>query len=168
MIESSSHNNHYYYVKKSKDSSIFISSYDDQIVEFSEETMNKLSPMINKLAEKSIQEAGGIQSNYYIVNIITGECPLCLDYIWNGPLRDVCKHVHAARIYSNYLKSHNHDEFVNNIKYELVTYFKNKQRVLPAPNKNSSIYNGSVEEAYQEIIYLYNLKGTFNIYLIFI
>ena len=115
--------------------------------------------MILKLAEKSIQEAGGIRSNYYIVNIITGECPLCLDYIWNGPLHDVCKHVHAARIYSNYLKSHNHDEFFENIKYEFVTYFKNKQRVLPTSNKNSTLYNGNIGKAYQEIIRLYNLQG---------
>ncbi len=53
MIESTNHSN-YYYVKQSKNSNIFISSYDDQIVEFSEEIMNKLSPMINKLAEKTI------------------------------------------------------------------------------------------------------------------
>ena len=127
MIKSTKQNN-YYYVKQSQDSNIFISSYDDKIVEFSNEIMNKLSPMLNKLAEKTIQEAGGIQSNYYVVNIITGECPLCLDYIWNGPLHDVCKHVHAARIYSNYLKSYNRDEFFENIKYEFVTYSKNPDK----------------------------------------
>ncbi|POG67659.1 hypothetical protein GLOIN_2v1481389 [Rhizophagus irregularis DAOM 181602=DAOM 197198] len=37
-----------------------------------------------------------------------------------------------------------------------VTYFKDKQRVLPSSNKNLLIYNGSV--AYQEIIRLYNLQ----------
>ncbi|CAB4469236.1 unnamed protein product [Rhizophagus irregularis] len=92
MVESTNHND-YYYVKQSKDSDVFISPYDDHIVEFTEETMNKLSPMINKLAEKAIQEASEIRSNYYIVNIVTGECPLCLDYIWNRSLRDVCKHM---------------------------------------------------------------------------
>ncbi|PKY38473.1 hypothetical protein RhiirA4_537325 [Rhizophagus irregularis] len=81
-----------------------------------------------------IQEAGGIRSNYYAVNIITGES--CLDYTWNGSFRDVCKHVHAV-----------------------LTYFKDKQRVLPSPNKNLLIYNGSVDIAYQEIIRLYNLQG---------
>jgi hypothetical protein len=158
MVESTNYNN-YYYVEQSKDSNVLISSYDDQIVEFSEEIMNKLSPMINKLAEKTIQKAGEVRSNYYIVNIITGECPLCLDYIWNGSLRDVCKHVHAARIYRNFLISQDKSEFIENTKYELVTYFKNKQRVLPSSNKNLLIYNGSVEEAYQEIIRLYNLQG---------
>ncbi|CAG8603131.1 7208_t:CDS:2 [Rhizophagus irregularis] len=78
-----------------------------------------------------IQEAGGIRSNYYAVNIITGES--YLDYTWNGSFRDVCKHVHAV-----------------------LTYFKDKQRVLPSSNKNLLIYNGSV--AYQEIIRLYNLQ----------
>src|SRR5437764_2328172 len=106
MIESTNHDD-CYYVKQSKDSNIFISPYDDQIVEFNEDTINKLSPLINKLAERTIQKAGGIKLGYYIVNIITGECPLCLDYIWNGPLH---KHVHAVRLYNNYLKSQNHDE----------------------------------------------------------
>lgn len=130
MVESTNHND-YYYVKKSN-SHEFILPYDDQIVEFTEEMINRLSPMINKLAEKTIQEVGKIQPNYYIVNIVTGECPLCLDYIWNGPLRDVCKHVHAARIYNDYLKSQNYDEFIDNVICKLVTYFKNKQRVIPS------------------------------------
>ena len=73
MVESTNHND-YYYVKKSKpESDEFISPYDDQIVKFTEEMMNKLSPMINKLAEKAIQEVGGIRPHYYIVNIVTGE-----------------------------------------------------------------------------------------------
>ncbi|PKB97860.1 hypothetical protein RhiirA5_432384 [Rhizophagus irregularis] len=131
MVESTNHND-YYYVKQSKNSDIFISPYDDQIVEFTEETMKNLFPMINKLAENAIQEAGSVRPNYYIVNIITGECPLYLDYIWNGSLHDVCKHVHAARIYNDYLKSQNHDEFIENITCKFVTYFKNKQRVLPS------------------------------------
>lgn len=158
MVESTNHND-YYYVKQSEDSDVFISAYDDQIVEFTKETINKLSPMINKLAEKAIQEAGGMRSNYYIVNIVTGECPLCLDYIWNGPLRGVCKHVHAARIYNDYLKSQNYDEFIEDITYKFVTYFKNKQRVLPNSSKNLLIYNGNTWEAYQEIARLYNLQG---------
>ncbi|CAB5354505.1 unnamed protein product [Rhizophagus irregularis] len=115
--------------------------------------------MINKLAENAIQEAGSVRPNYYIVNIITGECPLYLDYIWNGSLHDVCKHVHAARIYNDYLKSQNHDEFIENITCKFVTYFKNKQRVLPSSSKNLLIYNGNIQEAYQEIIQLYNLQG---------
>ncbi|PKC09705.1 hypothetical protein RhiirA5_499030 [Rhizophagus irregularis] len=86
----------------------------------------------SKIEIEAIQEAGGIRSNYYAVNIITGES--YLDYTWNGSFRDVCKHVHAV-----------------------LTYFKDKQRVLPSSNKNLLIYNGSV--AYQEIIRLYNLQG---------
>src|SRR5579859_7861102 len=92
MVESTNYND-YYYVKKSKpDFDEFISPYNNQIVKFTKEMMNKLSPMINKLAEKAIQKVSGIQPNYYVVNIVTGECPLYLDYIWNGPLHNVCKH----------------------------------------------------------------------------
>ena len=131
MVESTNHSN-YYYVKKSKDSD-FISPYDNQIVEFNQEIMNNLFPIMNKLAENIIQEIGELQPNYYIVSIITGECPLCLDYIWNGPLRDVCKHVHAARKYNDYLKSQNQNEFINNVM--------------------------CTQEAYKEIIRLYNLQG---------
>ena len=69
MVESTNHNN-YYYVKKSKDSD-FISPYDNQIVEFNQEIMNNLSPMMNKLAENIIQEIGELQPNYYIISIIT-------------------------------------------------------------------------------------------------
>ena len=77
IVESTNHDD-CYYVKQSKDSNVFISSYDGQIVEFNENTMSNLSPLINKLAERTIQKAGGIRFGYYIVNIITGECPLCL------------------------------------------------------------------------------------------
>src|SRR4051794_17564804 len=107
MVEPTNHN-YYYYIKKSKDSD-FLSAYDNQKVEFNQEIMNNLFPMMNKLAEQIIQEIGELQLNHYIVNIITGKCLLCLDYIWNGSLRDVCKHVHAARIYINYLKSQGRD-----------------------------------------------------------
>ena len=41
----------------------------------------------------------------------------------------------------------------------MVKYFKNKQRVLPSSAKNLLIYDGSIQEAYQEIVHLYNLKG---------
>ena len=146
-------------LKNQRQDSDFISPYDNQIVEFNQEIMNNLFPIMNKLAENIIQEIGELQPNHYIVNIITGECPLYLDYIWNGSLRDVCKHVHAACIYNDYLKSQNQNEFINNITCKLVEYFKNKQCILPISRKNLLIYNGNTQEAYKEIIRLYNLQG---------
>ncbi|RIA97780.1 hypothetical protein C1645_813655 [Glomus cerebriforme] len=91
---------------------------------------------VQSVEQKVIQEAGGIQSNYYIVNIITEE----------------------SHIYSDYLKSQNYNEFVKDIMCKLVQYFKNKQCVLPSFSKNLLIYNGSIQKAYQEIIRLYNLQ----------
>jgi len=56
--------------------------------------------------------------------------PVNVDYIWNGPFRDVCKHCHVAW----------------RDKDKLVTYFKNKERVLPTEQKNTIIYSGSIED----------------------
>ena len=41
----------------------------------------------------------------------------------------------------------------------LVQYFHNKERVIPASIKNNVIYQGGVENSFQEIIRLYNVKG---------
>ncbi|POG62786.1 hypothetical protein GLOIN_2v1692612 [Rhizophagus irregularis DAOM 181602=DAOM 197198] len=66
-----------------------------------------------------------------------------LFYIWNGPFRDVCKHVHAARRNANL---HSDKElFSRQVKEDLVTYFKNKERVIPAENKNRLIYEGDID-----------------------
>ena len=45
------------------------------------------------------------------------------------------------------------------VKKELVQYFKNKERILPAESKNLLLYNGDIETAYLEIINLYNTYG---------
>jgi hypothetical protein len=57
------------------------------------------------------------RSEYYLINIKTGECT-CFDYIWNGPFRDTCKHCHDALIYQSSLP------FKQEVKKELVQYFK--------------------------------------------
>ena len=56
--------------------------------------------------------------------------------------------------------------FKQEVKKELVQYFKNKQRVLPAESKNLLIYNGDVETAYLEIVNLYNIHGNFSFYFV--
>ena len=88
-----------------------------------------------------------------------GECT-CLNYVWNGLFRDVCKHCHAVLIYKEFLKSDT-SFFKQEIKKELVRYFKNKQRVLPAESKNPLICNGDIENAYLEITNLYNIHGNY-------
>ena len=49
--------------------------------------------------------------------------------------------------------------FEQEVKKELVQYFKNKERVLPAESKNLLLYNGDIETAYLEIINLYDTYG---------
>ncbi|POG78529.1 hypothetical protein GLOIN_2v1870574 [Rhizophagus irregularis DAOM 181602=DAOM 197198] len=95
---------------------------------------------------------------YYLINIKTGECT-CFDYVWNGPFRDVCKHCHAASIFKESIGVSDLLLFKQEVKKELVQYFKNKQRVLPTESKNLVIYNGDVEAAYSEIIDLYKTHG---------
>jgi hypothetical protein len=99
------------------------------------------------------------REGYYLSNILTGECMLCYDYIWNGPFRDVCKHVHAARLFHEANLHLNKELFVRQTKESFVSYFKNKERVISAENKNRLIYEGDTDTAYDEIIRLYYLQG---------
>ncbi|CAB4435511.1 unnamed protein product [Rhizophagus irregularis] len=46
------------------------------------------------------------------------------------------------------------------IKTQLVVYFKNKERIVPAEKKNKLIYEGDVDVAYNEILRLFELQGS--------
>src|SRR3954469_3250779 len=97
------------------------------------------------------------REGYYLTNISTGECLICYDYIWNGPFRDVCKHNHAAKIYQQ--AQINNSLYQQEVRADLVNYFKNKHRVLPAEKKNEIIYNGDVEIAFNEIVKIFEIQG---------
>jgi hypothetical protein len=156
MVEKSDHPN-YFYVKKNAD--VIYSPYDNQQLDTKSTMMQYLDPLFKQMFENhNIQERDG----YYITNIITGECLNCFDFIWNGSFRDVCKHCHCARIFVESFE--NYDSVVNETKEKLVTYFKNKQRVLPPELKNYTIYQGDIETAFQEIVKEYNEKGKFLIF----
>ncbi|CAB4473705.1 unnamed protein product [Rhizophagus irregularis] len=99
------------------------------------------------------------RKGYYLTNILTGECMVCYDYIWNGPFQDVCKHVHAARLFHKANLHLNKELFVRQTKEKFVTYFKSKEKVVAAENKNRLIYEGDTDIAYNEIIRLYYLQG---------
>ena len=64
-------------------------------------------------------------------------------------------------IYKDTIKSSDISLFKQEIKKELVQYFKNKQRVLPIESKNLLIYNGDEKTAYLEIVNLYNTHGNY-------
>ncbi|RHZ84715.1 hypothetical protein Glove_78g10 [Diversispora epigaea] len=153
LVEQSNHLN-YYYIKKYHQSKIII-DYNEEPVELEKDNIDYLKPMTEQLAKNCNVE---LRDGYYITNIVTGECPLCLDYIWNGPFHDVCKHCHAARIFSK--AQVNDSNVIEETKKNFVNYFKNKERVVPPNQKNNIIYLGSIDEAYEEIICLFNIEGT--------
>ena len=83
----------------------------------------------------------------------------CYDYIWNGSFWNVCKHVHAARLFYDANLHLNKELFIKKTKENLVVYFKNKERVISTENKNRLIYEGETNMAYNKIIRLYHLQG---------
>ncbi|KAF0467833.1 gephyrin: PROVISIONAL [Gigaspora margarita] len=64
----------------------------------------------------------------------------CFDFIWNGSFRDVCKHVHAARLFNDI---EDNKTTLDIIKNDFVQYFRNKERAMPKEKKNFTIYNSS-------------------------
>src|SRR5206468_12123729 len=104
--------------------------------------------MINLLVKSLLQEHIILGSEFHICNIITGECT-CWEYIWNSSLRDKCRHCHAATLFKE-IQQKGYIEVVNEAKKNLVQYFHNKERVIPASKKNNVIYQGDIEDSYQE------------------
>ncbi|PKC53956.1 hypothetical protein RhiirA1_478240 [Rhizophagus irregularis] len=70
------------------------------------------------------------QEGYYLTNILT------------------------ARLFRNVNLHSDKELFSRQVKEDLVTYFKNKERVIPAENKNRLIYEGDIDVAYNKIYYL--------------
>ena len=151
----------YFYVKKGNNPFVLESPYNNELVRLDKDNLNLLIPLHNKLMEQHLNKFPDYleHSEYYLINIKTGECT-CFDYVWNGPFRDVCKHCHAASIFKESIGVSDLLLFKQEVKKELVQYFKNKQRVLPAESKNPLIYNGDVEAAYSEITDLYKAHGS--------
>ncbi|PKK64072.1 hypothetical protein RhiirC2_716525 [Rhizophagus irregularis] len=154
-----SNNANYFYIRKSDNSQILESPFNGKFVELDSEAINNLKPLFNKLEKKHFDNVMH-REGFYLANILTGECMLCYDFIWNGPFRDVCKHVHAARLFNN-ANQHDLDKtlFIQQTKESLVSYFKSKERVIFAENKNRLIYEEDTDTAYNEIVRLYHLQG---------
>ncbi|CAB4415593.1 unnamed protein product [Rhizophagus irregularis] len=154
-----SNNNNYFYVKKCNQQNILESSYDGKFVKMDEDIAGKLYPLYLKFAKHHYNIVPE-QEGYYLTNISSGECLICLDYIWNGSFRDVCKHCHAARFYKESLHAEDIYAYTREVKNQLVVYFKNKERIIPAEKKNKLIYEGDVDVAYNEILRLFELQGS--------
>ncbi|CAB4420604.1 unnamed protein product [Rhizophagus irregularis] len=156
-----SNNANYFYIRKSDNSQILESPFNGKFVELDSEAINNLKPLFNKLEKKHFDNVNVMhREGFYLANILTDECMLCYDFIWNGPFRDVCKYVHAARLFNN-ANQHDLDKtlFIQQTKESLVSYFKSKERVIFAENKNRLIYEGDTDTAYNEIVRLYHLQG---------
>ncbi|KAF0438408.1 proteophosphoglycan ppg4 [Gigaspora margarita] len=140
------------YILVKKQNTRFYSPYNNHRVSISTEVLEKIDAMIIKLINRNNID---IPVTHYLVNLSTNECT-CYDYIWNGPFRDVCKHIHAAHIYLELScgKLQRQD-----IKEKLVSHFKNKERAVALEYKNWFIYNGTIEQAYQEILRLFDATG---------
>ena len=141
----------YYYVKKGK--GIFRAPYNNKLVDMNDDITEHIHKMIDRLTSKHNIDC---TPDYYIVNIVSGECN-CFDFIWNGPFRDACKHVHAARIYNNIKNDIDTEKEI--IRANLVTHFKNREKVLSANMKNNIIYSGSVNSAFAEILRSFEKYG---------
>jgi len=105
--------------------------------------MQNLDPLFKQMYKNhNIQ----VRDGYRITNIIIRECLNHFDYIWNELFRNVCKYCYSARIFVKSFENFN--SVINEIKEQLVTFFKNKQRILPLELKNYNIYQGDVETAF--------------------
>ncbi|CAG8539081.1 11529_t:CDS:2 [Diversispora eburnea] len=147
---------HCYYVKNLVETSLtFTSSYDGKRIQLDNNSMNCLKPMINRYIER---HGINIQDGVYLVNIKTGECFMCFDYIWNGNFRDVCKHVYAARIYAEGQKYGDFTPIIAETKQKLINYFRNKDDFSSSlPSLLST--QGNIKEIYSEIVRLYQING---------
>ncbi|RHZ84688.1 hypothetical protein Glove_78g180 [Diversispora epigaea] len=126
FVEESNYSN-YYYVKKYYQSKISMDFfYNEESIELEKDNIDYLQPMMKQLTKNYNVE---LRDGFYITNIVTGECPLCLDYIWNSSFCDICKHCYVARIFS--MVQMNNSNIVQETKEKFVGYFKNKERIVP-------------------------------------
>ncbi|CAG8586258.1 11429_t:CDS:2, partial [Funneliformis caledonium] len=143
-----------YYVKRHGESSLTLtSSYDGKLISLDENVMEKLNVMMNRFIAGY---GANVQEGYYMANIKTGECLLCYDFIWNGRFRDTCKHVHAAKLYSE-AHGGDFDSLINETKIKLIEYFNCRE--INETQQNILIRRGTVDEAFAEIQRLYEISG---------
>ncbi|PKC70304.1 hypothetical protein RhiirA1_501757 [Rhizophagus irregularis] len=144
-----------YYVKRHTDEPLTLtSSYDGKLISLDENTMEKLNVMMNRFIAR---HGVVIQEGYYMANIKTGECLMCYDFIWNGRFRDVCKHVHAAKLYAEAQRMGDFTSLINETKVKLVEYFNCREN--NETQQNILIRRGTIDEAFDEIRRLYEISG---------
>ncbi|RIB02447.1 hypothetical protein C2G38_2227816 [Gigaspora rosea] len=124
------------YMLVEKQNKVFYSLYTFHPINIPTNISEKINEIIVKLVNR---ENLYIPETCYLVNTLSGECT-CYDYIWNGPFRDFCKHVHATRQYTEALREKLQ---MQEIKEKLVQYFKDKENVVVPEKKNYIIHRGT-------------------------
>ncbi|KAF0541199.1 proteophosphoglycan ppg4 [Gigaspora margarita] len=120
------------YMLVKKQSRRFYSPYNFHPIDLTTQISEKLNELIIKLCNR---DNLNVPNTCYLVNTLSGECT-CYDYIWNSPFRDVCKHVHAAQLYTEVLCENLQ---IQEIKERLVKHFKNKEYAV-APEKRIILF----------------------------
>ena len=140
-------NNEWFHVKK-KEHSVIVS---EGTAAKKEEAENSDLQEAAKLAHGNFSFSGAeailfdanlpaMIEGYYLVNIRTGKCYLCKDYIKRGCLTDPCKHVWMGRIFNM-----SREERV--LYYErALAFLRNRERSLPEGLRNVIFYSGTKEE----------------------
>jgi len=105
--------------------------------------------------------ANGISSkpNHYLVCVEDAFCS-CLSHLWDGPIRDLCHHQHAVKLFLEAEGSEDPDKIRAREKLLLVNHFRNKERLVALGLKDSVIYEGCVEEVFDKILDQYCQKGS--------
>ncbi|PKY31701.1 hypothetical protein RhiirB3_531722 [Rhizophagus irregularis] len=75
----SSNNNNYFYVKKHNQLNVLESSYVGSFVKMDDNIIEKLYPLYQKFAKNHYSVVPELEG-YYLTNIFSGECLICLDY----------------------------------------------------------------------------------------
>ena len=94
-----------------------------------------------------------MKANHYLV------CS-CLSHLWDGPIRDICHHQHAIKLFLEAKEFGDLDKIRAREKLLLVNHFRNKERLVSSGLKDQVIYEGSTEEAFTKILEQYYQKGS--------
>lgn len=75
---------------------------------------------------------------FHVVNIITGECFLCEDFVDRGCKNMWCKHANAGRLESKGM------HIIKATVLKMFEYVRNREHLMPEQLKNSAIWDGDI------------------------
>ena len=78
---------------------------------------------IEVLTRKHFADNIPIKANHYLVCIENSFCS-CLSHLWDGPIRDLCHHQHAVKLFLEAEESEDLDKIRTREKLPLINYFR--------------------------------------------